>query len=37
VNTMVWLANNNYESGRIPSNEIQKISNNSWLKLKESF
>jgi hypothetical protein len=29
VNTMVWLANNNYESGRIPSNEIQKISNNS--------
>lgn len=26
VNTMVWLANNNYESGRIPSNIIQNIS-----------
>lgn len=26
VNTMVWLANNDYESGRIPSNEIQTIS-----------
>lgn len=29
VNAMLWLANNKYESGRIPSNEIQKISNNS--------
>ena len=28
VNTMVWLANNNYKSGRIPSNEIQNISDN---------
>jgi uncharacterized protein YbjT (DUF2867 family) len=28
VNTMVWLANNVYKSGRIPSNEIQKISDN---------
>ncbi|WP_445957629.1 NAD(P)H-binding protein [Yeosuana sp.] len=28
VNAMLWLANNKYESGRIPSNEIQKISNN---------
>lgn len=26
VNTMVWLANNEYKSGRIPSNDIQKIS-----------
>ncbi|WP_339917853.1 NAD(P)H-binding protein [Yeosuana marina] len=26
VNTMIWLANNTYESGRIPSNCIQKIS-----------
>lgn len=26
VNSMVWLANNNYESGRIPSNRIQEIS-----------
>lgn len=27
VNIMVWLANNDYKSGRIPSNEIQNISN----------
>jgi uncharacterized protein YbjT (DUF2867 family) len=26
VNAMVWLANNDYKSGRIPSTEIQKIS-----------
>ena len=26
VNAMVWLANNEYRSGRIPSNEIQNIS-----------
>ncbi len=26
VNAMVWLANNNYKSSRIQSNEIQKIS-----------
>ncbi|WP_166959551.1 Rossmann-fold NAD(P)-binding domain-containing protein [Yeosuana marina] len=26
VNTMIWLANNTYESGRIPSNRIQNIS-----------
>jgi uncharacterized protein YbjT (DUF2867 family) len=26
VNSMVWLANNNYQSGRIPSNKIQEIS-----------
>ncbi|MCF8273034.1 MAG: NAD(P)H-binding protein [Flavobacteriaceae bacterium] len=26
VNTMIWLVNNDYKSGRIPSNEIQKIS-----------
>ncbi|MFH4965977.1 NAD(P)H-binding protein [Gaetbulibacter sp. M235] len=26
VNAMIWLANNNYKSGRILSNEIQKIS-----------
>ncbi len=28
VNTMIWLANNEYKSGRIPSNEIQNISDN---------
>lgn len=28
VNTMVWLANNKYKSGRIPSNIIQKLSDN---------
>ena len=26
--SMVWLANNNYKSGRIPSDEIQNISDN---------
>ena len=26
--SMVWLANNNYKSGRIPSDEIQSISDN---------
>lgn len=26
VNTMVWLAHNDYESGKIPSNEIRHIS-----------
>lgn len=26
VNTMIWLANNDYKSGRIPSNDIQYIS-----------
>lgn len=26
VNTMIWLANNDFESGRIPSDEIQNIS-----------
>ncbi len=25
VNTKIWLANNTYESGRIPSNSIQNI------------
>ena len=25
VNAMIWLANNEYKSGRIPSNEIQQI------------
>lgn len=28
VNSMVWLANNEYRSGRIPSDEIQMISDN---------
>jgi len=28
ANTMIWLANNNYKSGRISSDEIQKISDN---------
>ena len=28
VNAMVWLANNEHKSGRIPSNEIQYISDN---------
>jgi len=28
ANTMIWLANTNYKSGRISSNEIQKISDN---------
>ncbi len=27
VETMIWLANNEYRSGRIPSNEIQQIAN----------
>jgi len=27
VNAMIWLANNDYKCGRIPSNEIQNISN----------
>ena len=30
--SMVWLANNNYKSGRIPSDEIQNISDNIRLK-----
>ena len=29
VNAMIWLANNEYKSGRIPSNEIQQIADNS--------
>ncbi len=29
VNTMVWLANNDYNTGRITSDKIQKISDNS--------
>jgi hypothetical protein len=28
VSTMIWLANNDYKSGRIPSDIIQEISEN---------
>ncbi len=37
VNTMVWLANNDYNSGRIPSDEIQKISDNKYSRLNGKF